>query len=205
MARAAKEMGYESIIIPDWHGAPVAPAKTEDIINLSGFVAPEDGRPRMPISAEPLYDYLEIPSNGAKTFHQLFVDVEASSGKNITHTNLCTNGRLDAPESFVVERIGVCFSPTVDALSRALFCEAYSMCLTFMKRSYFRCPLSLAFNVLTSTNAKQPLHAQFKLDRPILISSQSNFSVVLCGEPPKQHGEIKCWVVLQGAYQQGFC
>jgi hypothetical protein len=205
LARIGKDMGYKSIIIPDWHGMPVAPANTDELVNLGGYLGTEDGRVRQPISAEPLYDYLEIPANSAQRAYSLFVDVEAASGKTLAHTNSTTNGRLDAPESFVVERIGICFSPTTDPLSRAIFCDSYMMSLDVLKRSYFRCPVSLAFNVASSTDTESPLHAQFKLDRPVLITSGVNFQVSLRGQPPKQHEEIKLWVVLQGAYQQGFC
>ena len=204
LARIGKSMGYESLIIPDWHGHPVAPAETDELINLSGYLGPEEGRAQQPMIAQPLYDYLEIAPNSAKQVYSLFTDVEYSSGKTSVHTNSCTNGKLDAPESFVVERIGICFSPTTEAYSRAVFAESYWMSLNILKRRYFQCPLALAYSVASSTDTERPLHAQFKLDRPCLISNQMNFAVRLQGTPPKHHGEIKLWVVLQGAYQVGF-
>jgi hypothetical protein len=50
------------------------------------------------------------PDHGHISF---FTNVEQSSGKSFAETNLYTNGRLDAPEAFAVERIVFTFSKSI--------------------------------------------------------------------------------------------
>lgn len=101
---------------------------------------------RVDIQTGRLYDCISFapsqiidPSIGNS---QWFTNVEHNSGKSLADTNLDQNGRLCAPESFLIdERIVLSFSSTTS--DRDVFGIAENFCFEFWigKKSYIRAPI----------------------------------------------------------------
>jgi len=129
-------------------------------------------------------------------------------GSTITYadTNMHQAGRLDPPEAFMIQRVGIVFSPRCDPISRSTFIENYSLAVWLGCKQFFRCPVAECFSV------GQPVVKQFDelpekgsvdlAPLPLILENQMSFFAEISGVPFKS-GYLKFWVVYDGLHARG--
>jgi hypothetical protein len=129
-------------------------------------------------------------------------------GGTITYadTNMNQDCRLNAPEAFMIQRVGLVFSPKCDPVSRSTFIENYSVAVWMGCKHFFRCPIAECFSI------GEPVNKQFHelpekgsvelLPLPLIVENQIPFFAEIQGNPFRS-GYLKCWVVYEGLHARG--
>lgn len=122
------------------------------------------------ILPDPMYNYMDVVSahlyssitltRGTVFSRHTFFAVAADHTTTLADTNLCQPCRLDAPEAFLVKRVGVVFSPSSDPKARSLFAERYALSVWMGRKSFWRSPIATFFGV-----GKGPLMLERESDR----------------------------------------
>jgi hypothetical protein len=163
------------------------------------------------------YVFYEGPERGEgslKDAHRFFHYALGSSNPYVTpwlrtghvlssETNLSQAHRLDAPESFLVKRIGVVFAPTSDTTIRNRLIADYTLTFWMGCKYYFRRPLSEIFQV-SEFDPALPVMGLVELTLPLLLANQISFYADITGRSFKWgDGEVKMWAVLDGLHARG--
>lgn len=145
-----------------------------------------------------LYSKVTIRRNAMKDRHYAFTHAWGAEHRT-DDTNMHLVGQLPQPQSFLVQNIGVVFSPATLPAARSIFAERYAMTLWLDQRLYWRAPVAFAF-----TTAEHPLESTkylFSLgDQPLIIAPAQQFHVEFEGEPFSTNPKIAFWAVLDGQH-----
>ena len=127
----------------------------------------------------------------------------------IADTNMSRAGCLCVPESFLVENVGVTFSPASDAKERSRFIEASVLTVWLQQKAYWRAPVASLFSVGERRKASQinpefPVSAIATLDIPLILHPDMYFAVEI--DAPKFYPEmpLRMWAVLEGKHARAF-
>jgi hypothetical protein len=121
-------------------------------------------------------------------------------------TNMYQPCRLDVPEAFAIQRVGVVFSPMCDLWARTKLIENYCLTVWIGQKSYARLPLASLFSVGVPTDKQFhdiPVKGMVDLEPlPLLIENQVSFHATIDGTP-FESGYLKLWVVYDGLHARG--
>jgi hypothetical protein len=163
--------------------------------------------------SERLYSKIEIPENTMVTCHQAFhyaigslfpapsADGSVRIAKNYD-TNMRRANCLPPPLVYMLERIGVVFSPAVPPAARDHFAEWYNIEFRLGDKVYFSLPVAHLSRIgldrdVLSTNGGMERHFM-PVKIPIIFDAFHHFEVSFLGEPLMNHPRIAAWAVFDG-------
>lgn len=189
-----------------------------------------DERQYMDIQSAQLYSAMNF-TEGA-THHSFFrdaigVQAQWKQGEAVTldDTNMCMCSRLPAPEVFLVQKMGLVFSPSgvewdsgMQGAARSAFIESASISLWLGQKVFQRFPVASIFSVGGRRNAGRinpefPIAGMGTLQLPVVIDNQMSFFVEVqhaysLGKFPYRDDRpprIRAWAVLEGLHARGVC
>jgi hypothetical protein len=183
-----------------------------DVVHEYLYSALEVGRQREPegsVLVAPSGRHLDRRVIDCKPMYELFRYAEGDypmelGGRRATvaDTNIWQAGRLDAPETYAVGRIGILFSPLTRPEVRRSFAERYTVELWMGQKEFWRSPVAAAFAVGEMETLDSPPIGWVNLEVPLMIVNQMTFFVRLVGTPDPDD-ELKLWAVLGNLHARG--
>jgi len=180
-----------------------------------------------------LYSQMVIDKNELREFipffgHAIGTTLPVGAGNasalgwaNISNTNMYRANQLPPPSYFLVEGIGVVFSPLVEPGLRSVFAERYTAELRVDDKIFFHAPVAMMFDVAERAGeigpgeewpegrgdkvcaARYPVTAYrgcVPLDPPLILEPLRQFGVSLVGRPFRPSGKLSLWVYLKGRH-----
>jgi hypothetical protein len=123
---------------------------------------------------------------------------------SIAETNLRLPFELPVPDGFLVQEIGVVFSPTVRPELRNQFCEHHGVEFRLGEKWYQRYPLAGLFTV-SAEPALAASQGFLQIGKvPILLENRASFRMVVeASEVFKLADRVRLWGVLRGFHSRG--
>jgi hypothetical protein len=112
-------------------------------------------------------------------------------------------GKIDAPEEFIVQRVGLVFTYRHDKVARDAFMDNHRIEVYIRQKSFYRSPLAFLKSAGNDNQAYVDL-----TPLPLLIHSQMSFNVMI---HPREDFDmstfpaLEMWVVLDGFHNRGVC
>jgi hypothetical protein len=162
-----------------------------------------------------LYSQISIERNSMEnqyTFFQLSIGSPDGRGGycDMAVTNLFRPGQLPPPDHFLVERVGVLFSPTMPRGLAASVADCFQFELRLGDKIFFRAPLAAVSSMRNL--GSDPLEVGVRLgdtspplgelgNRPLLIEPLNHFAAIVNGRKAlATHGKVVMWAYLSGKH-----
>ena len=144
-----------------------------------------------------LYDRLDIPKNGMEHTHSFFNGMYGTPNpRGPEETNVYGARKLDAPELFKVDAVGITFDPQMTEAHRNYILRNYALDLWIGQKTYCKVPLIEAFG--QGSDPTVNFKTLFRLDIPLILSWEHSFYVSIIGKPPPVSPKLSMWAVLHG-------
>lgn len=160
-----------------------------------------------------LYSAVDLPAGAEFGSHLCFFGYECGSraplelngrGATLADTNLYRAFQLYEPEAFLIEQIGVIFSPATDLKTYRTIVENCSLSVWLGQKMYQRSPI--AFMSKLNLDRESVASAQGLLDLlpyPLVIQAGLQFHARPEGETIKLRGRLRMWTVYEGRHARG--
>lgn len=122
----------------------------------------------------------------------------------LADTNLYHAMRLDQPEMFLIEQVGLVFSPATDLRTYRLLVENFGLSVWLGQKMYQRAPFSFLSQLKTADS--QPTSTGALLDirpYPLVIQPGQAFYARPEGETVKLPGRLRMWLTYEGRHARG--